>query len=84
MFEPNPDWSKFYVGGPEIHAYMKKTTSKWNLDKHVQLNSKILETIWDDEVGKWRIKIDHKGMIKGDEADILVNGAGFLKQVLYY
>jgi len=79
LFEANPDWSKFYPPGPEIEAYIKRTAKKYNLDKHVSFNSRILETIWDDEVGKWKIKIDVNGSVKEDEADILVNGAGFLK-----
>lgn len=78
-FEPNPNWSQFYVDGPEIHEYIKNTAKKWSLGKHVQLKSKVLETIWDDEAGKWKIKVDVDGTVKEDEADILVNGAGFLK-----
>lgn len=79
LFEPNPDWSKFYSPAPEIHAYIKKATGKWNLDKHVQLNAKIIEAVWNEEEGKWKIKVDVDGVMKEDEADILVNGAGFLK-----
>ncbi len=79
MFEPNTEWSQFYSPAPEIHAYIKRTVEKYNLAKHVQLNSKVLETIWDDEVGKWKIKVEVDGVVKEDEADILVNGTGFLK-----
>jgi len=75
-------WSKFYSSGPEIQAYIKRTAAKYNLTKHVELDSRILEAIWNDEIGRWKIKIDVKGTyIKEDEADILVNAAGFLKSV---
>jgi len=80
LFEANPEWSKFYAPGPEIHAYIKKTVGKYNLDKHIQLKSKVLETVWDNEVGKWKIKVDVNGAVKEDEADILVNGTGFLNK----
>lgn len=73
------DWSKFYSPAPEIFAYIKRTAAKYNLTKNVQLKSKVIETIWDDEVGKWKIKVEHNGDIWDDEADILVNGSGFLK-----
>ncbi|KAH8804478.1 hypothetical protein F5884DRAFT_734835 [Xylogone sp. PMI_703] len=80
VFEPNPDWSHFYSPGPEIHAYIKRTTAKYNLDKHVKFNSKILSTIWNDEKGKWDITVEINGAVQQDEADILVNGAGFLNK----
>ncbi|CZR63758.1 related to monooxigenase [Phialocephala subalpina] len=80
LFEPNPDWSKFYSPAPEIHAYIKRTAEKYNLTKNVQLNSKVLETVWDDEVGKWKIKVEINGRVEEDEAHILVNGSGFLNK----
>ncbi|TVY47159.1 putative sterigmatocystin biosynthesis monooxygenase, partial [Lachnellula occidentalis] len=78
LFEPNPDWSMFYSPAPEILAYIKRTTVKYNLTKHVTLNAKVIETIWDEEAGKWKIKIEVDGLVKEDEADVLVNGSGFL------
>ncbi len=69
----------FYSPAPEIEAYIKRTVRKYNLDEKVKFDSKVLETIWDEAVGKWMIKVDLNGSIIEDEADILVNGAGFLK-----
>ncbi|OQV07306.1 hypothetical protein CLAIMM_11760 isoform 2 [Cladophialophora immunda] len=80
LFEPNPNWSQFYPAQPEIHAYIKATVAKYNLDKYVSLKSKILETIWDDEAGQWKIKFDANGVVREDTADILVNGSGFLNK----
>ncbi|KAF8853883.1 FAD/NAD(P)-binding domain-containing protein [Acephala macrosclerotiorum] len=80
LFEPNPDWSKFYSPAPEIHAYIKRTAEKYNLLKNVQLNSKVLETAWDNKAGKWRIKAEINGRVEEDQADILVNGSGFLNK----
>jgi len=79
LFEPNPDWSMFYSPAPEIQAYIKRTAEKYNLTKNVNFNSKVLETVWDQEAGKWRLKVEKDGKVVEDEADILVNGAGFLK-----
>ena len=78
-FEPNPDWSHFYVSGGEIKDYVQRTVQKWGLDEHVELNSKVIESVWDEESGKWKVKIDQNGVIKEDEADVLVNGIGLLK-----
>ncbi|KAF9888834.1 hypothetical protein FE257_008203 [Aspergillus nanangensis] len=80
LFEPNPSWSHFYSPGPEIEQYIQRTVKKWNLDKDIQFNSRVTQTIWDDETGKWRVQVDQDGVIKHDEADILVNASGFLNK----
>ncbi|KAJ5851175.1 hypothetical protein N7455_011031 [Penicillium solitum] len=80
LFEPNPNWSHFYAPGPEIEEYIQRTTRKWNLDKDIQFNTRVIKTVWDDEAGKWMVEVDQGGTIMHDEADILVNAAGFLNK----
>ena len=65
--------------GHEILTYVKDTVAKFGLDEHIQFKTKVQETIWDEESGKWKITIEQDGKVKVDEADILVNAAGFLK-----
>ncbi|KAH7021896.1 hypothetical protein EDB80DRAFT_744547 [Ilyonectria destructans] len=79
-FEPNPDWSSLYASGQEIWEYIKRTTKKYNLDERVQFNSKVVSSIWDDQIGKWKVKVNQNGTIIKDEADVLVNGSGFLNK----
>ncbi|KAG9233748.1 hypothetical protein BJ875DRAFT_511375 [Amylocarpus encephaloides] len=78
LFEPNPNWSKFYAPGPEIQAYIKRTAVKYELAKHIAFDSKVVETRWDQGSGKWKIKVEQDGIVKEDEAEILVNASGFL------
>lgn len=80
-FEPNPDWSSFYAGEPEIWEYMKKTSVKWGLEQFVKFNAKVTDTIWDEDSGKWQCKINQQGNIINDDCDILINASGFLKYV---
>lgn len=63
----------------EIQAYIKRTAEKYDLCKHVQLNTTIRETIWDEGSARWRIKLEQSGELKEDEADFLINASGFLK-----
>lgn len=58
---------------------MKRTADKYDLRKHIELNTSVLETIWDEGSGKWKIKLEHSGQVKEDEADFLINCSGFLK-----
>ncbi|KAJ5162533.1 hypothetical protein N7492_007925 [Penicillium capsulatum] len=77
LFEPNPDWSHFYAPGAEIRQYIHRTARKWNLDDHVQLNTRVVEAVWDEPSGKWKLKIEQNGTIQDDEAEIFINASGF-------
>ncbi|KAF2768777.1 putative flavo protein [Teratosphaeria nubilosa] len=79
-FEPNPDWSHFYAPAPEIEAYIKRATRKWNLDEKVQFNSKVISAKRADETGKWKLVVDQAGTLKNETCDILVNACGFLNK----
>jgi cation diffusion facilitator CzcD-associated flavoprotein CzcO len=74
------DWSSFYAGGAEIWRYIKDTTVQYRLDEKVKFNSRVTETIWNEETGKWDIKIQSEGRTITDSADILINGSGFLNK----
>ncbi|PYI11461.1 putative flavo protein [Aspergillus sclerotiicarbonarius CBS 121057] len=78
LFEPNPNWSQFYAPGSEIQEYIKNTVRKWNLDDRIEFNSCVVESRWDEAAGKWKVKINQNGIIKEDEAEILVSASGCL------
>ncbi|KAI1015770.1 hypothetical protein LB505_011996 [Fusarium chuoi] len=81
-FEPNPSWSQFYVTGPEIWKYIKNTSDNYKLQDPVILKSEDISSVWDDEVGKWRLEIQHghSREIIHEEADIIINATGFLSK----
>lgn len=58
---------------------MKRTAEKYNLRKYIQLETTMQEAIWDETAAKWKLKLLQNGQIVEDEADFLINGAGFLK-----
>ncbi|KAF5584814.1 monooxygenase [Fusarium pseudocircinatum] len=77
-FEPNPDWSSFYASGPDIWAYIKRTTDKYGLAENVRFQSKVTDATWNEASGKWNLRIFQDGEEKEDECDILIDGSGFL------
>lgn len=82
-WEPNPDWTSFYVSGPEILAYIKRTAMKYNLTKDVQLNSKVIGAEWNEVDGKWHVHIEQNGKIVQDVGDLLVSGCGCLNNWIW-
>jgi glycerol-3-phosphate dehydrogenase len=51
------------------------------VSEFVRLNHRVSSANWDDGKGKWIIEIQDliNGTTINDEADILINGGGFLK-----
>lgn len=80
-FENNPDWSKYFAGGQEILEYIRRTTEKYELDRHIMFNSKLVESIWDGQRGVWNLKVESAaGDIIEDCCHVLVNAAGILNK----
>lgn len=78
-FEPNPNWSKFYVGGEEIRKYIDDTANKYGLKEGVVFNTKLVKSHWNEERGKWELELERDGVVIPDEAHILINAGGILK-----
>lgn len=80
-WRPNPDWSHYYCGAPEIWQYMKGIVLDEGLDRFIQLQTKVVKATWDENKGKWRlvlIRTDGSQQWE-EECDIFLNGTGFVK-----
>lgn len=78
-FNPKPDWSQCYAKGPEIQQYILDTTKKFGLDEKVQLNTKVISSIWKEKQGHWQLKLQRGDAVFEDKADVVLDGSGILK-----
>jgi cation diffusion facilitator CzcD-associated flavoprotein CzcO len=60
-FAPNPGWSRLFAPGPEIHEYLLRIVSEFDIRRHVRLRTEMLEARWDEHDARWRVKTS-KGM----------------------
>lgn len=80
-FETNPEYTQYFADGAEIQAYVERITRKYDLDRHVQLDSRVVESVWDDERSVWNIKVQRAdGTVVSDCCDVLINGSGILNK----
>ncbi|KAL4780314.1 hypothetical protein BJX76DRAFT_360979 [Aspergillus varians] len=77
-FNPNPNWSQCYAKGPEIQQYIVDTTEKFGLREKIQFNTKLISSIWNEDEGKWALKLQHGGEVFDDKADVVLDGSGIL------
>ncbi|KAF2094347.1 flavin-binding monooxygenase [Rhizodiscina lignyota] len=84
-FEPNPDYSRYYVGSLEIHAYLKAVAKKHDVEKYVQYHHKLVSAVWNEELGLWELAFEVSNSEKPEETqyfqrtcNVLINAGGLL------
>jgi cation diffusion facilitator CzcD-associated flavoprotein CzcO len=77
-FDPNPEWTRFYASGAEILAYFKRIVKKWNLDRDLQLNTKVVGAAWQEGLGQWKVTVEHAGVQRDEFCHVLISGQGVL------
>lgn len=60
---------------------MKRTVDKWNLDRDVRLNHKVIGAKWLEDRAQWEVTVQRQDTEMVEYADILISGQGFLKYV---
>lgn len=60
---------------------MKRTAKKWNLERDVKYNHRVVDARWQEKDGNWKVLVEHEGQIIEDRADIFISAQGFLKYV---
>jgi cation diffusion facilitator CzcD-associated flavoprotein CzcO len=76
-FEPNPNWTRAYPQQPEILAYLKRVTDKYNLRPRIRFNTEVTEARWDDATCTWAISCAGQAP---EHFDVVVNGTGPLSR----
>ncbi|KAK6432568.1 hypothetical protein LTR95_011266 [Oleoguttula sp. CCFEE 5521] len=79
-FDPKPDWSHYFAYGGEIQRYFEDFAERHGSKKYMKLNSKIVETKWNEEQGIWELTIEDQDTKDTwtDWCHVFVNGTGIL------
>ncbi|KAK4506876.1 hypothetical protein PRZ48_000609 [Zasmidium cellare] len=78
-FNPKHDWSSLYAPSWEIRDYLQETARKYGADRFMKLNHEVKECRWDQDLGKWFVKVQRPdGSIFRDDCDVLVSARGNL------
>lgn len=80
-FDPNPDWERFYASGAAIEEYIKHTVKKWNLDRDLHLNTRVIAAEWQESSGQWKVTVESNGKQRDEFCEILISGQGVLVYV---
>ncbi|HWI43772.1 MAG TPA: NAD(P)/FAD-dependent oxidoreductase [Nocardioides sp.] len=76
-FEPNPFWSRLYAPGPELKRYATHVAEKYDLRRHLQLDTAVTGASWDESSSTWEVATDSG---ETHRARFLLPATGFLSQ----
>jgi cation diffusion facilitator CzcD-associated flavoprotein CzcO len=57
-FAPNASWPRFLATAADVLVYLEKVTTRLDLKKYIKLNHQVASCIWDDNKGKWKVKVE--------------------------
>ncbi|KAH0841637.1 putative sterigmatocystin biosynthesis monooxygenase stcW [Fonsecaea pedrosoi] len=82
-FALNPYWSELYSSSDSIWKYLDRVCRVWDLRKYMQFNSRVIEATWNEDLGKWMLKVeqtysDESTSVLEDECDVLIQATGML------
>lgn len=76
-FEQNPDWTRMFARQREIQAYLRGCAEKYDLMKHVRLNTHVAGAHFDEKNQSWTVEtcdspklwayMQNKGLNPGDK-----------------
>lgn len=89
-FEPNPDYSTYYIGSEEIWRYVNAVADKYDVKRYMRFRHRLTNAVWNGGEGVWDLtfevtKVDANGGRETStvqkKAEILINAGGNLKCV---
>ncbi|RYC60707.1 hypothetical protein CHU98_g5505 [Xylaria longipes] len=82
-WHPSTEWKSYYAKSQETLAYLKSVVAHHNLDTCVKYNHRLTGAWWEQEKGRWKIRIQPIGNPNAeffDYAEILINATGVLNK----
>jgi cation diffusion facilitator CzcD-associated flavoprotein CzcO len=74
-FAPNPEWSSYYVGGPEIRRYFEKVAADFGVMPYIKFNSEVTSSVFDEKTATWTVSVADG---TSHEVDVVIAASGVL------
>ena len=81
-FEPY-EWSRFFAGSREIHAYLEAVADRRDIRRHIRFGAEVLEARWREADRRWDVDIaTHSSERETLQASIVISGVGAFNKPL--
>ena len=72
-FARDPNWSRLFASGPEIHRYLRDVADREGVYPHLQTDTEVVRQVWDDDHAVWRLEIADGRVVR---ARFLISAVG--------
>ena len=79
-FEPKLDWSRPFAGQAEILRYLNHSADKYDVRRHVRLNTEVAALAWREDIGRWRVETQTGEVL---EAQIVISALGMFNELVW-
>jgi len=79
-FEPKLDWSRPFAGQAEILAYLNFCADKYDVRRHIRLNTGVTALTWQDHAGTWAVRTTGGETL---QAKIVVSALGMFNELVW-
>jgi len=79
-FEPKLDWSRPFAGQAEILKYLNDCVDKYDVRRHVKLETQVTALEWQDAKGVWHLTTAQGEQL---EAQVVVSALGMFNEIVW-
>jgi 4-hydroxyacetophenone monooxygenase len=80
-FAPNPDITRYFAKRDEVHAYLKKLVSDFDIQRHIRFHTEVLQAEYETADGKWHIDVrGADGQVETLSANVLISAVGMVNR----
>jgi cation diffusion facilitator CzcD-associated flavoprotein CzcO len=76
-FAPQAEWSRRFAPQDEIHAYLRRVATDFDVVRHVRFSTQVRSADFDEQAGHWRLHLADGGV---HECDLVVAACGQLSR----
>lgn len=71
------EWSRYFAGSREIHAYLRDVADRFDIHRHVRFGLEVTEARWDERANRWHADVvDGDGRTRTLTASMILSGVG--------
>jgi 4-hydroxyacetophenone monooxygenase len=80
-FEPNPDWTQYFVKRDELLGYAQKAVEKYGIRNKIRFSEEVTRADYDRERALWIVRTRHSdGREQTLECNVLISAVGALNR----
>lgn len=71
------DWSQYFAGQHEIHAYLRHVAESFDLRRNIRFGTAVTEAVWHEDARRWHVRATGPGGSETEHhADVVITAVG--------